>query len=88
MKQLISNWDELTKEQQDKVIKQMDESPNFEKQTGDDPATVFFNQKNWIKIDKFISLEMAALLYHHVKLSAERLAFIEETCPEKNNQEY
>ena len=88
MNHLISNWNELTEEQQQAVLKQMDDSPSFEKISELDPAAAFFQAAGWVKLENFISKEMAALLYHHTKLSVERLAYIEEHFPEKNNHEY
>jgi hypothetical protein len=88
MKELISNWDDLTADQREEVLKQMDASSSFEKTKELHPGAVFFQTTKWAKIENFISKEMAALFYHHVKLSAERLAFIEDSYPEKNNKDH
>jgi len=88
MNDLISNWDELSESQKEAVLKQMEESPNFEKIEEPNPGTLFFQATGWAKIENFISKEMASLFYHHVKLSAERLAYIENKFPEKLNEDY
>jgi hypothetical protein len=88
MNHIISNWNELTEDQQAAVLKKMEESPSFEKINEPNPAAAFFQASGWVKLENFISKEMASLLYHHVKLSTARLAYIEEQFPEKYNHEY
>lgn len=88
MDHLISNWNELTDNQQADVLKKMEESPSFEKTAESNPAAAFFQASGWVKLENFISKETASLLYHHVKLSVERLIYIEEQFPEKYNHEY
>lgn len=87
MNDLISNWEDLTQDQQQAVLTQLEDSPNFEKIKEPNPGALFFKTTGWAKIGNFISQEMAALFYHHVKLSAERLAYIENKFPEKCNHE-
>jgi hypothetical protein len=88
MNDLISNWDDLTEDQKQDVLKHMDNSPNFEKIEEPNPGTLFFQTTGWAKIENFISAEMASLFYHHAKLSVERLLYIENKFPEKNNEDY
>lgn len=88
MDHLISNWNKLTADQQAAALAQMEKSSNFEKSTELNPAAVFFHASGWVKLENFISKEMASLMYHHAKLSVNRLAYIEDQFPEKNNNEY
>jgi hypothetical protein len=88
MNHLISNWNELTADQQAAVLKKMEESPSFEKTDDPNPAAAFFQAAGWVKLENFISKETASLLYHHIKLSVNRLVYIEEQFPEKYNHEY
>jgi len=77
MENKIANWDALTEEQKNNAMSLL------KGQTGLNPAVVhpaakFFEENGWVKIEKFLSTEMANLLYHHVQLESTRLAFFEE----------
>jgi hypothetical protein len=79
MKQILfENWEELTEEQQSIALKQIEANPQI-KPKEPHPASVFFDTFKWVKIEKFIDESMAALLYQHVKLEVQRLAYLENS---------
>lgn len=77
MKHYVSNWDTLSEEQKRDAEKQFKENSNIELDVVH-PASKFFDEHNFVKIDNFIDTNMANLLYHHVQLEAARLNYFEE----------
>ena len=77
MKKYISNWDELTKEQQNDAEAKFKGNPGLNASVVH-PAAKFFEEHRWVKIDKFIDSNMCNLLYHHVQLETARLNYLEE----------
>jgi len=74
---ILENWDQLTEEQQQLAIKQIESNPSL-KPAEEHPASIFFRDFKWVKIENFIDSNMATLLYQHTKLGAQRLAYLEE----------
>ena len=74
---ILENWEKLTAEQQEQAIKQIEANPQL-KPEEPHPASIFFQNFKWVKIDNFIDKNTSQLLYNHVKLSAQRLLYLEE----------
>ena len=83
MKKYIDNWEELTDEQKKKAEEQYKGDPGLNPNVVH-PAAKFFEEHDWVKIDKFIDQNMSNLLYHHVQLSAGRLNWMEENVGKDN----
>ncbi len=77
MKKIIANWDSLTKDQQIDAEKKFKGDPSLNPVVVH-PAAKFFEEHRWVKIDKFIPIEMCNLLYHYTQLEALRLNWKEE----------
>jgi len=77
MKKIIHNWDELTDEQKKDAEKKFKGDPSLNPVVVH-PAAKFFEEHRWVKIDKFIPIEMCNLLYHYTQLEALRLNWKEE----------
>jgi len=76
---IISNWNVLTKEQQEQALKLLETQSIHNNSIGiTNSATDFFNKNHWVKIDNFIEKNMANFLYHYVVLEALRLSYIDE----------
>jgi hypothetical protein len=80
---IISNWNVLTKEQQEQALKLLENTSvdnnsiiNISSATA---AKDFFNKNHWVKIESFIDKNMANFLYNYVILETARLNYIEET---------
>ena len=73
----IQNWYELDNDQRKMAIEQL-KNAGMEYTIPQHPASIHFNEFKWVKIDNFISKEMADILYHHVKLSALRASYVDE----------
>jgi hypothetical protein len=73
----IENWNELTKEQQESATEQLKGMSGLNPAVVH-PAAKFFEEHRWVKIDKFVPIEMCNLLYHHIQLEATRLNYYEE----------
>ena len=82
MKKYIHNWDQLNDEEKKKAKEAFKGSPALNSSVVH-PAAKFFEEHRWVKIDNFIDLNMANLLYHHVQLEAARLSFYDD-----NNIQY
>jgi hypothetical protein len=77
MKKIIHNWDELTDEQKKDAENKFKGDPSLNPVVVH-PAAKFFEEHRWVKIDKFIPIEMCNLLYHYTQLEALRLNWKEE----------
>ena len=77
MKKIIHNWDELTDEQKKDAEKLYKGDPALNPAVVH-PAAKFFEEHRWVKIDKFVPIEMCNLLYHHTQLEAMRLNYYDE----------
>lgn len=77
MNQQIANWDNLSEEEKQRALDLLKGQPGLNP-AAVHPAAKFFEENGWVKIEKFISEDMANLLYHHVQLEAARLAYLEE----------
>jgi len=70
----IENWNELTDEQKSSIEKSFNSFDNvINKETSE-----YFKKNHYVKIEKFISTELANFLYDYVKDSANRLVYAEE----------
>ena len=78
MNKQIANWDSLSDEHKKKATELLKGEPGLNPAVVH-PAAKFFEENGWVKIDKYIDVNMANLLYHHVQLEAKRLAFFEES---------
>ena len=77
MKKIIHNWDELTDEQKKDAEKLYKGDPALNPAVVH-PAAKFFEEHRWVKIDRFVPIEMCNLLYHHTQLEAMRLNYYDE----------
>ena len=77
MKKYIHNWDQLNDEEKKKAKEAFKGSPALNSSVVH-PAAKFFEEHRWVKIDKFIPIEMCNLLYHYTQLEALRLNWKEE----------
>ena len=84
MKKIIHNWDELTDEQKKDAEKLYKGDPALNPAVVH-PAAKFFEEHRWVKIDKFVPIEMCNLLYHHTQLEAMRLNYYDENGIEYDN---
>ena len=66
MKKNIKNWDELNDEQKKKSKESFKGNPGLNSAVVH-PAAKFFEEHRWVKIDKFVPIEMCNLLYHHIQ---------------------
>ena len=81
MKKYIDNWDKLTDEQKKEAEKQFVGNPGLNTNVVH-PAAKFFEEHRWVKIDKFIDINMCNLLYHYTQLEAQRLSYFEDNAIE------
>tara|TARA_Y100001972_G_scaffold126702_1_gene181232 strand:+ start:231 stop:1079 length:849 start_codon:yes stop_codon:yes gene_type:complete len=81
MNKQIANWDSLSDEDKDKAQKLLKGQPGLNPAVVH-PAAKFFEENGWVKIEKYINLDMANLLYHHVQLEAKRLSWFEDSALE------
>jgi hypothetical protein len=72
----IENWQQLT-EQQKEIANFQLKNVQIEKNNEPHPTSVFFNTFGWVKIENFISKDLANILYSHITLAAQRLTFLE-----------
>ena len=84
MKKIIHNWDELTDQQKKDAEKLYKGDPALNPAVVH-PAAKFFEEHRWVKIDKFVPIEMCNLLYHHTQLEAMRLNYYDENGIEYDN---
>ena len=77
MKNIISNWDELTDQQKKDAEEKYKGDPGLNPAVVH-PAAKFFEEHRWVKIDKFIDSNMCNLLYHHIQLETARLNYYDE----------
>jgi hypothetical protein len=77
MKYLIENWSELTEEQK-KTAEVIFKKSNLTEDNILHSTVNDFNKNNYIKIENFIDKNLADLFYHHVKMNALRLNFLEQ----------
>jgi hypothetical protein len=87
MKKYINNWDELSNEDKIKAKEAFKGNPGLNTNVVH-PAAKFFEEHRWVKIDKFIDVNMANLLYHHVQLSAERLNWLQNNNHDNDKEIY
>ena len=73
----IANWDSLSEEEKKKAMEALKGQPGLNAATVH-PAAKFFEENGWVKIDSYIDKNMANLLYHHIQLEAQRLAYFED----------
>ena len=85
MNKQIQNWDTLTDEQKKHAERLLKEGNPGVNPTAVHPAAKFFEEHRWVKIDKFIDINMCNLLYHHTQLEARRLNYLEEEGIETND---
>jgi len=85
MNKQIQNWDTLTDEQKKHAERLLKEGNPGVNPTAVHPAAKFFEEHRWVKIDKFIDINMCNLLYHHIQLEAKRLNYLEEEGIETND---
>ena len=78
IKKVITNWDTLS--EKDKLIaeQKFKEDPTLNPEPVLHPAAKFFEEHRWVKIDKFLPIEMCSLLYHHTQLEALRLSHYDD----------
>ena len=81
MNNKIANWDSLTDEDKLKATDLMKGQAVMNAAVVH-PAAKFFEENGWVKIEKYIDTNMANLLYHHIQLEAQRLAFFEDNSME------
>jgi len=77
MNKSIANWDTLSDEEKKKAAELLKGQPALNPATVH-PAAKFFEENGWVKIEKYIDTNMANLLYHHIQLEAQRLAYLED----------
>jgi hypothetical protein len=77
MNKSIANWDTLSDEEKKKAAELLKGQPALNPATVH-PAAKFFEENGWVKIEKYIDTNMANLLYHHIQLEAQRLAYFED----------
>ena len=77
MNNAIANWDTLSDEEKKKATDLLQGQPGLNAATVH-PAAKFFEENGWVKIEGYIDRNMANLLYHHVQLEAQRLAYFED----------
>jgi len=77
MNKSIANWDTLSDEEKKKAADLLKGQPALNPATVH-PAAKFFEENGWVKIEKYIDTNMSNLLYHHIQLEAQRLAYLEE----------
>jgi len=77
MNKSIANWDTLSDEEKKKAADLLKGQPALNPATVH-PAAKFFEENGWVKIEKYIDTNMANLLYHHIQLEAQRLAYLED----------
>ena len=77
MNKSIANWDTLSDEEKKKAAELLKGQPALNPATVH-PAAKFFEENGWVKIEKYIDTNMANLMYHHVQLEAQRLAYFED----------
>tara|TARA_B100001063_G_scaffold30957_1_gene24000 strand:- start:445 stop:1305 length:861 start_codon:yes stop_codon:yes gene_type:complete len=84
MNKSIANWDTLSDEEKKKAADLLKGQPALNPATVH-PAAKFFEENGWVKIEKYIDTNMANLLYHHIQLEAQRLAYFEDNSIEADN---
>lgn len=77
MNKSIANWDTLSVEEKKRAAELLKGQPALNPATVH-PAAKFFEENGWVKIEKYIDTNMANLLYHHIQLEAQRLAYFED----------
>ena len=77
MNKSIANWDTLSDEEKKKAADLLKGQPALNPATVH-PAAKFFEENGWVKIEKYIDTNMSNLLYHHIQLEAQRLAYLED----------
>jgi len=77
MNQQIANWDTLSDEDKLKATNLLKGEAVMNAAVVH-PAAKFFEENGWVKIEKFIDSNMSNLLYHHIQLEAQRLAYFED----------
>tara|TARA_Y100001937_G_scaffold85576_1_gene115737 strand:+ start:942 stop:1808 length:867 start_codon:yes stop_codon:yes gene_type:complete len=77
MNKSIANWDTLSDEEKKRAAELLKGQPALNPATAH-PAAKFFEENGWVKIEKYIDTNMANLLYHHIQLEAQRLAYLED----------
>jgi len=77
MNKSIANWDTLSDEEKKKAAELLKGQPALNPATVH-PAAKFFEENGWVKIEKYIDTNMSNLLYHHIQLEAQRLAYLED----------
>ena len=87
MNNKIANWDSLTDEDKKKATQALKGTPSLNPAVVH-PAAKFFEKNGWVKIEKYIDVNMANLLYHHIQLEAQRLSYLEEIGFEPNEGIY
>jgi len=87
MNNAIANWDTLSDEEKKKATDLLQGQPGLNAATVH-PAAKFFEENGWVKIDGYIDRNMANLMYHHVQLEAQRLAYFEDNSIEVNDEIY
>ncbi len=87
MNNKIANWDTLTDEEKKKATQALKGTPSLNPAVVH-PAAKFFEENGWVKIEKYIDVSMANLLYHHIQLEAQRLSYLEEIGFEPNEGIY
>jgi len=77
----IENWNELTEEQKSSIEKSFESLNNLNEnkiENVNKETSEYFKNNHYIKIEKFISTELANYLYDYVKDAANRLVYAEE----------
>jgi len=87
MNKSIANWDTLSDEEKKKAAELLKGQPALNPATVH-PAAKFFEENGWVKIEKYIDTNMANLLYHHIQLEAQRLAYFEDNSMEVDQDIY
>ena len=87
MNKSIANWDTLSDEEKKKAADLLKGQPALNPATVH-PAAKFFEENGWVKIENYIDTNMANLLYHHIQLEAQRLAYLEDNSMEYDENNY